>query len=224
MSETMQTTRFPGESAAYREARERLLQSERALRRQVEQVAAERRALPPGGPLPQDYVFHEGDDGRAVSFSDLFGRHGTLLVYSYMFGPSMKQPCASCTSILDALDGQVAHVTQRAALVAVAQSPIARILGFARPRGWRNLRLLSAAGTTYQRDYLGEGETGDQFPMLNVFRRDGGLIRHVWGTELLFAPPEPGQDPRHADAVWPLWNLLDLTPEGRGAFRPSLTY
>ena len=224
MSETMQTTRFPGESAAYREARERLLQSERALRRQVEQVAAERRALPPGGPLPQDYVFHEGDDGRAVSFSDLFGRHGTLLVYSYMFGPSMKQPCASCTSILDALDGQVAHVTQRAALVAVAQSPIERILGFARPRGWRNLRLLSAAGTTYQRDYLGEGETGDQLPMLNVFRRDGGAIRHVWGTELLFAPSEPGQDPRHADAVWPLWNLLDLTPEGRGAFRPSLTY
>ena len=224
MSETLQTTRFPGETTAYREARERLLKSELELRRQIEQVAAERRALPPGGPVPQDYVFHEGDDGRAVRFSDLFGRHETLLVYSYMFGPAKNQPCAACTSILDALDGQVGHVTQRAALVVVAQSPIERILAFARPRGWRNLRLLSAAGTTYQRDYFGEGRTGDQFPMLNVFHRDGGAIRHVWGTELLFAPPEPGQAPRHVDAIWPLWNLLDLTPEGRSDFNPRLTY
>jgi predicted dithiol-disulfide oxidoreductase (DUF899 family) len=220
---TLTRTVFPGEDAAYREARDRLLESEKALRRQVEAVAAERRALPPGG-LVQDYVFHEGADGRAVRLSDLFGETSVLLLYSYMYGPAMERPCASCSSILDGLDGQVTHVGQKVAIAAVAQSPIDRILAFAGPRGWRNLRLVSASGTTYQRDYRGESETGAQMPMLNVFRKSPDGIRHAWASELLLAPPEPGQDPRHADMFWPLWNLLDVSPEGRGDFRPSLTY
>lgn len=216
---------FPGETAEYREARNRLLESEKALRRQVEAVAAERRALPPGGVVPQDYVFHEGYDGREVRLSELFGDKAVLLLYSYMYGPAMARPCPSCSSILDGLDAQVAHLSQRVAVAAVALSPIDRILAFAGQRGWRNLHLVSAAGTTYQRDYKGETAAGAQQPMLNVFRRgEGGLIRHASGTEILYAPMEPGQDPRHADLFWPLWNLLDMSPEGRGDFRPSLSY
>jgi predicted dithiol-disulfide oxidoreductase (DUF899 family) len=61
--------------------------------------------------------------------------------------------------------------------------------------------------------------------MLNVFRRDGGAIRHFWASELMFAPPEPGQDPRHADTIDPLWNLFDFAPEGRGTdWDPQLRY
>ena len=216
---------FPGESAEYRAARKRLLQSEIALRRQTEAVAAERRTLPPGGVAPQDYVFHEGADGRAVKLSELFGDKPVLLLYSWMYGPAMARPCPSCTSMLDGLDGQVTALSQKVAVAVVAESPIGRMREFAAERGWRNMRLVSADGTSYQRDYRGEDAQGRQQPMLNVFEKGSdGVIRHVWASELLYAPLEPGQDPRHIDMVWPLWNFLDLSPDGRGDFRPSLSY
>ena len=107
----------------------------------------------------------------------------------------------------------------------VARSPILRIREFARGRGWTNLRLLSSAGNTYNRDYHGETPDGGQMPMLNVFTRRGGKVHHFYGTELLYAPTEPGRDPCHVDLVWPLWNMLDFTPEGRGMdWYPALEY
>ena len=74
---------------------------------------------------------------------------------------------------------------------------------------------MSSAGNAYNRDYLAETAEGAQRPMLNVFHRDGETIRHFWGSELLYAPTDPGQDPRHVGTLEPVWNLLDLTPEGR---------
>ena len=151
----LHSTRFPNEKPAYRAARDKLLKAEIALRRQVETVAAMRRKLPPGGALKENYVFNE--DGRTVSMSELFSDDkNTLLVYSFMFGPDMKSACSSCTSILDGLDGQAPHATQRLNMVVVAKSPIERIREFAQGRGWRNLRLLSSAGNTYNHDYHGE--------------------------------------------------------------------
>ncbi|HEX7945435.1 MAG TPA: DUF899 family protein, partial [Phenylobacterium sp.] len=170
------------------------------------------------------YVFHEGADGRAVTLSELFGDKSVLLLYSYMYGPAMARPCPSCTSMLDGLDGQVEALSQRVAVAVAAQSPIARIRDFAAECGWRHMRLVSADGTSYQRDYKGEDEKGGQWPILNVFEKTDGVVRHVWASEMAFAPRDDDQDPRHIDMVWPLWNFLDLTPEGRGDFRPSLTY
>jgi len=90
------------------------------------------------------------------------------------------------------------------------------LLTFGEERGWRRLRLLSSAANTYNRDYLGEIAEGSQRPMLNMFHRDdGGVIRHFWGSELFYAPTDPGQDPRHVGTLEPVWNLFDLTPEGR---------
>ena len=223
-TKSIHTTRFPGERAAYRAARDKLLKEEIKLRRQIEAVAAMRRKLPPGGPLKEDYAFD--DEGRTVRFSELFtDGKDTLLVYSFMFGPQMGAACTSCTSILDGLDGQAPHVTQRVNLVVVAKSPIDRILQFARGRGWRHLRLLSSAGNTYNRDYHGETESGAQIPTLNVFSRRNGRVFHTWSSELLFAPADRGQDGRHVDLVWPLWNLFDLTPDGRGTtWHPKLKY
>jgi predicted dithiol-disulfide oxidoreductase (DUF899 family) len=108
------------------------------------------------------------------------------------------------------------HVGQRVNLAVVAKAPLPRILAFAHERGWRRLRLLSSAGNDYNRDYLGETAEGWQMPMLNVFRRERGMIYHFWGSELLYAPTDPGQDPRHVGTIEPLWNLFDLTPDGRG--------
>jgi predicted dithiol-disulfide oxidoreductase (DUF899 family) len=228
---------FPGESAEYRGARERLLEQEIKLRRTMEAVAAARRALPPGGPVLEDYLFQGAtEDGTPtdVRLSELFtaGSH-SLVIYSFMFprdpgderpGPETGQtallplaegPCPSCVALLDQLEGAVEHVSPKIDLAVVAKAPLPRILTFARERGWRRLRLLSSAANTYNRDYLAETAEGWQRPMLNVFHRDGKLIRHFWGSELFYAPMDPGQDPRHVGTLEPVWNLFDLTREGR---------
>lgn len=233
MAESLHTVRFPGESHAYRVARDRLLRAEMELRRQTEATAALRRALPLGGVVPADYRFDdEGDTPlstdieRQTNLSDLFeGDKDTLVLYSFMFGPAMSAPCPSCTSILDALDGEMPHLRQRVNVAVVARSPIQRIRHFARERGWRQLHLLSSAHNTYSTDYHGETADGRQMPALNVFIKRDGQIHHTWCSELMFVPSEPGQDPRHVDAIWPLWNLLDYLPGGRGVdWRPRLDY
>jgi predicted dithiol-disulfide oxidoreductase (DUF899 family) len=234
---------FPNESPAYRAARNALLDAEVALRRQTEAVAAMRRALPPGGEVPEDYTFERiGADFRPeqVKLSELFGKHATLILYSYMYGPERDSPCPGCTHLLDCVDGAARHVPQRAALYAVSRSPIARLAAWAHARGWDHLRLISTAGNAYPVHYYGntaaltpamrtargykEGEDWDE-PMLNVFRKDGNMIRHVWGSELVFAPDDPGQNHRALDFIDPVWGLLDTTPEGRGdTFFPKVDY
>lgn len=220
---------FPNESAEYREARERLLERELELRRATEAVAEARRGLPPGGAVTEDYVFQgEGPDGQPtdVRMSELFepGKD-TLAIYNFMYGPDSEHACPSCTSFLDAFDGAALHISQRVNLAVVAKAPLPRILAHAQERGWRRLRLLSSGGNTYNRDYQGETPDGtQQLPMLNVFRRDGDEIRHFWGSELLFGPSDPGQDPRHSDSIDPQWNLFDFCPEGRGDWYPELRY
>lgn len=232
MSTPRHKVRFPGESPSYRAARNKLLDAEIEMRRAVEAAAAQRRALPLGGEIPENYRFQElvsGDGAdvlRTVGISELFARGmNSLIIYNFMYGPEMVRPCPLCTSILDGLDGEAPHVAQRTNLAIVAKSPIRRIREFASERGWRNLRLLSSEGTTYNRDYQGENSAGDQMPALNVFVRRGEKIYHTYCTELLFAPSEKGQDGRHVDAIWPLWNLFDFTPEGRGEkWIPKLSY
>jgi predicted dithiol-disulfide oxidoreductase (DUF899 family) len=229
--------RFPGESGEYRRERNRLLDAEIELRRATERVAAQRRALPPGGAVPDDYRFEDaaGGGGGEVRLSELFAPgKDTLVVYSFMFprwsgdtrpGPAhgetarlplAETPCPSCTSILDSLDGAAPHLAQQVNLAVVAKSEPERIRAFARERGWERLRLLSSRSTAYNRDYHAETPEGEQLPILNVFVRDGDAIRHAWATELMFAPRDEGEDPRHVDSIWPIWNVLDMTPHGRG--------
>jgi predicted dithiol-disulfide oxidoreductase (DUF899 family) len=239
-------TAFPGESAQYRAARDHLLEQEVELRRATEAVAAARRELPPGGPVPEDYVFQgAGADGTAaeVRLSELFapGRD-SLVIYSFMFprdphddrpGPATgdtarlplaEGPCPSCVAFLDQLDGAAEHAGQQLNLAVVAKAPLSRVLAFATERGWSRLRLLSSAANTYNRDYLAESPDRSQEPMLNVFHRTGDTIRHHWGSELFYAPTDPGQDPRHVGTLEPVWNLFDLTPEGRPDWDEQLSY
>lgn len=234
----LQHLKFPGESDGYRAARNALLDEEMALRRQIERVAAQRRALPPGGEIREDYRFV--GPGGPVKVSQLFAPgKDSLAIYSFMYGPERERACPGCTHFLDGVDGQVRHIDQKINFVVVAKSPLARILAFAAERGWTGLHLLSTDGNAYDADYFGDSRAlgaavrrqqdfkdGEQWdmPMLNVFCREGGAIRHTWGSELLYVPPEPGQQYRHNDLLDPLWNLLDLTPQGRGDFNPKLSY
>lgn len=223
----MSTTRYPGESGAYRDARDALLKAEIELKVKTEQVAAMRRRLPPGGEVPEDYVFEEGPADpsdpsptvRSVRLSDLFGQKPTLVLYSYMYGPDMKAPCPLCTSFLDALDGQAHHIRQNAALAVSAKSPIARIRELARGRRWGRLRLVSSAQSSYTRDYHGEDGEGHQMPMMNVFVKRDGKVRHFWGSEMLFASDcqRDGVDARHIDIMWPL--VERAGPHARGPRR-----
>jgi predicted dithiol-disulfide oxidoreductase (DUF899 family) len=231
--------RFPGESEEYRAARDRLLADEVELRRSMEAVAAARRELPTGGEIPEDYVFQGIDaDGQPgdLRFSQLFAPgKDSLAIYSFMFPrdpadespgpvsgrtaelPLKEGPCPSCVALLDQLDGMVEHAEQQLNFAVVAKTPLERLLTFAGERGWRRLRLVSSGGNSYNRDYLAETDEGVQRPMLNVFHRDDTVIRHFWGSELFYAPTDAGQDPRHIGTLEPLWNLFDLTPEGRSA-------
>jgi predicted dithiol-disulfide oxidoreductase (DUF899 family) len=234
MTEPLHDVRFPGETDEFRLARNELLEAEIDLRRRIEAVAEQRRGLPLGGEVPTDYGFEEsggeGDETRTIRLSELFeDGKDTLVLYSFMFLPGETGPldnaCPACTSIIDAVDGQAPHVTQLINLAVAAKVPIRQFTEHASTRGWRNIRLLSAANTTYNRDYNTETPEGSQRPIATVFVRSEGRIHHFWSSELAFAPTDPGQHPRHVDFMWPIWSILDLTPEGRGSsWHPRLNY
>jgi Uncharacterized protein conserved in bacteria len=227
--ENLHDKKFPAECDAYRQARNELLHAEINLRRQTEEVAALRRKLPYSAQLKEDYIFEEKDatgNIRQTRLSELFAPgKDSLIIYSFMFGPKNIKPCTSCTSILDGLDGMIFHAEQRVNVAIVAKTSIDKLMDWAESRGWKNLHLLSSANNTYNNDYFGEDERGNQLPILNVFQKEGNDIYHVYATELLFVKPETGQDGRHVDCIWPLWNLFDYTPAGRGTnWHPKHSY
>jgi predicted dithiol-disulfide oxidoreductase (DUF899 family) len=205
---------FPNESAAYRAARTALLAEEIELRRHIERVAEQRRALPAGGEVKGDYRF-EGEHGP-MDFAALFGDKQTLVIYSYMFGPQRERPCPMCTTLLDAWNGEAKPIGERVSLVVVARSPIARLLAFKKERGWKDLTLVSDLNENFSRDYHAIADDGSDIPGFNVFTRRDGTIRHFWSGEMGMETADPGQDPRGAPDIMPLWTILDSTPEGRG--------
>lgn len=238
---------FPNETAEYRDARNKLLQQEVALRRQMEAVASELRSLPLGGAVPEDYVFDRiGADGapEKVRLSELFRGGDTLMLYHYMFPrnsrderpgprggafgkvPVEQGPCPSCTALIDMWDGTMPHFEGLGGnLAIVARAPIERVAAFARDKGWKHTRLISGAGNSFRRDYGGDDPDGEPVPIMTVFRRDpDGVIRLHWASELVFEPIDPGQDMRHLGTVEPLWTLFDLTPNGRPAADEQLEY
>ena len=206
----MTARRFPNESQAYRDARAALLKDEQELVAKVKAVAEKRRKLPLGGKLKEDYVFawaNAGKVGKPVKFSELFGDHDTLLLYSFMFGPSWDKPCPSCTSLVDGFDRSWYQVSRDAAFVAIAKAPAERIAAWAKERGWSQIELVSGFESPFQADYRCQGENDDmQWPVMHVFTKRDGEIFHFWATETMS---------NHVDTVWAYWNLMDFTPEGR---------
>ena len=212
---------FPNESPEYRRARNNLLSEEIELRRHIERVAALRRALPPGGEVPEDYAF-KSPNGM-VRLSQLFGDKDTLVIYSMMFGPQRERACPMCTAMLTSWDGTARNLRERVALAVTARSPIERLLDFKRERGWQNLQMYSDINGDYTRSYVSADD--DDIPGLSVFTRGDGAVRHFWSGEMSGEMADPGQDPRGAPDLDPLWTILDLTPSGRGAaWYPKLEY
>jgi predicted dithiol-disulfide oxidoreductase (DUF899 family) len=225
-TEQLHHVRFPGESDEYRAARAELLRAEIELRAQTEAVAEQRRRLPLGGALPVDYLFEEWDthtgSARAVKLSELFeGGKDTLFLYSFMYRPGpdgdpLGVPCPACTSIIDAVAGQARHLHEHINIAVSAKVPIERFRAHAYSRDWAPIRMLSSAANTYNHDYHAEAADGSQWPIATVFVRRDGAIHHAWSSELFYVPAAAGQNARHVDFMWPLWNILDTTPDGRG--------
>jgi predicted dithiol-disulfide oxidoreductase (DUF899 family) len=212
---------YPNESAEYRQARNELLTAEIELRRHIEQVAALRRGLPVGGAVPEDYVF-EGPDG-SVRLSQLFGDKETLVLYSMMFGPQREKACPMCTAMLTSWEGTARNLRERVAVAVTARSPIERLVAFKKERGWVNLPIYSDMKGDYTRAYVSADDA--DMPALNVFTRRDGVVRHFWSGEMSGEMTDPGQDPRGAPDLDPLWTILDLTPGGRGGdWYPMLEY
>ena len=219
----MNATQFPNESVEYRVARQALLAQEIELRRHIERVAELRRALPPGGEVPNNYQFM-GETGP-VTLSDLFGDKQSLVIYSYMFGPHRARPCPMCTSLLGAWNGEARDIQQRVGLAVIARSGLDKLLAFKQERGWRDLPLYSDPSGEFSRDYHAIAPDGSDIPGFNVFTRRDGKIRHFWSGEMGFEQADPGQDPRGAPDLMPLWTILDSVPEGRGTdWYPKLDY
>ena len=215
------TAHFPNESPAYRAARNALLVEEIELRRQLERVAVQRRALPQGGEISQDYEL--ASETGPIRLSSLFGDKDTLMVYSMMFGPARKGPCPSCTSFLNSWNGSAFNLRERTAIVVAARSPIERLVEYKKQRGFAYLPFVSDGSGEYTRTYV-NAEDAD-VPGFSVFTRRNGTVYHFYSGELSGAMADPGQDPRGAPDLDPLWSLLDFTPEGRGTdWYPKLDY
>lgn len=202
-------TSYPNETEAYREQRDALALEEADLIRRVKAVAEKRRQLPLGGALKEDYEFHWAMPDKlnqAVRLSELFGDKNSLILYSFMFGPSWDKPCPSCTSIVDGFNGIADQVSHDTSFVVIGKASADKIHAWAGSRGWNQVQLISGANAQYQADYGCQLNDERQIPKLNVFKKTADGIFHFWGSEI------PSND---IDMVWPYWNLMDLTPEGR---------
>jgi predicted dithiol-disulfide oxidoreductase (DUF899 family) len=226
----MLVTRLANESADYVAKREELRLAEIELMRHQEQVADMRRRLPPG-PIIEDYVFQEGprdlDAGdepiTTTRLSELFSSPDRpLVIYHLMYGKLQTSPCPMCTMWIDGLNGVAHHIDQNADFAIVAAADLPTLRQHARNRGWRNVRLLSNGASTFKFDLGSEDADGWQDSTVSVFTLEGdGRIRHRYSAH-------PRMDDaiaeRGIDLLAPVWQVLDLTPQGRGDWYPELTY
>ena len=227
---TLRHTNLFNEPADYIAKREELRLAEIESMRQRERVAALRRNLPKGA-IVQDYVFEEGpedlDGGdspiRSVRLSELFsGPNRSLVVYHFMYGKKQTKPCPMCTLFIDGWNGIAHHLAQNVdvAIAAAADPPALRT--HARNRGWNRLRLLSCGSNTFKYDLRSEDREGNQDSTVSVFTRDGdGTLRHFYT-----AHPSMADDIRERglDLLCAVYNVLDLTPQGRGDWYAELGY
>ena len=217
--------RFAKESSAYAKAREALLAEEIEVRRHVGRLARRNRELPEGPEMPDSSKF-VGMNGGEVGLADMFGQHDTLVLYHWMYGPERSRPCPMCTNLLGPLAANAADLRQQVALSVVSRSKVERMIAFGVERGWRDLPYYQAVGDDFSVAIGGlDPDTGGEVPVLMVLRKKDGKVRLHWMGETTTAMADPGEDPRGAVDLSPLWNVLDLTPAGRDAkWYPRLTY
>lgn len=201
-------------------ARLALLEKEKQLTRQRDELACQRRQLP-WVQIEKNYEF-EGANG-AQTLAGLFDGRSQLAVYHFMLGPDWEQGCPSCSMAADGFDAVVPHLAQRdVTLVAVSRAPMPKIAAFQKRMGWR-FPWVSSHGNTFNRDfqvsftpeelaagnvtynYAPAGFPSDEAPGLSVFFQDpSGNLFHTYSTFARGLEPLLGE-----------YFFLDATPKGR---------
>ena len=227
---TYRQTNLLNESAEYLAKREEVRLAEIELMRARERVAELRRALPKGAEI-QDYEFLEGpasleygdEPVRKVRLSELFSSpHRSLVIYHFMFGKKQTTACPMCTAWIDGYNGVAHHISQNVDFAIVAAADPATLRAYARERGWNRLRLLSASESSFKCDLGSEDKEGNQDSQISVFTKESdGTLRHFYSEHPWL---DPNIKERGIDEMTPIWNILDLTPQGRGKFYTSLDY
>jgi predicted dithiol-disulfide oxidoreductase (DUF899 family) len=217
----MRFTRL-NESDEYRRQREELRIADVDLIDHVERVAALRRDLT-ADTVVDDYELVEVSNGRHVRLSELFSAPDrALILYHFMYGKAQTEPCPLCTMWIDGYNAAAPQLSQNVDFAVVAAAEPAAFKAHASARGWNNLRLLSAGGTTFKYDLGSEEPDGAQTEWISVFTRgDDGTVRHLYSKGAQMADD---RRERGIDLLSPVWHLLDLTPTGRDNWYPSLSY
>jgi predicted dithiol-disulfide oxidoreductase (DUF899 family) len=223
-------TNLTNESAEYLDRREELRLAEIALMQQQERVAAMRRALPLGAVIA-DYEFTEcpvdlnvsDEPVQQVRLSELSSaEERPLVIYHMMYGKKQKTPCPMCTLWVDGFNGVAHHLAQSIDFAVVMAADPPAIREFARTRRWNRLRLLSAASSTFKFDLGSEDVEGGQDSTISVFAKDKeGVMRHCYTAHPRMSPEIKE---RGIDLLTPVWDTLDLTPQGRGRWYPAVAY
>jgi predicted dithiol-disulfide oxidoreductase (DUF899 family) len=226
----MRQTNLTNESAEYLAAREELRLAEIEAMRQVECVAEMRRRLPQGA-VVGDYEFTEGpveldagdEPAATVRLSELFtGPDRALVVYQLMYGKLQTSPCPMCTMWIDGYNAVAQHLAQNVDFAIAAAAELPALRAHARSRGWKNLRLLSCGDSTFKYDMASEDAEGNQDSTISVFTRDSsGTLRHFYTGHPWLADEI---NERGIDRLTPVYNMLDLTPQGRGDWYADLSY
>ena len=200
-------------------ARKTLLAKEKELTRARDALARMRRELP-WTRIDKSYVFESNTGPR--SLADLFGPHGQLIIYHFMFHPDWSVGCKSCSFWADTFNPMIVHLNQRdVAMAAVSRAPLAKLNAFKRRMGW-SFEWVSSLHNSFNYDFavsftpnqIGAGGNynfgtsdfkGEEAPGVSVFVKDGaGRLYHSYST---FG--------RGLDALNNAYSLLDLTPKGR---------
>ena len=115
-------------------ARLELLEAEKALTRQSDELARRRQELP-WVRIDKEYRFDT--DAGTASLADLFEGRSQLLVYHFMFGPEYTAGCPSCSAIADGFNGSVVHLANHdVAFFAVSRAPLAKLRAYKQRMGW----------------------------------------------------------------------------------------
>ena len=201
--------------------RRALLEREKALTRQRDEIARDRRALP-WVRIDKAYVFDTPAGPRTLA--ELFEGKHQLMVQHFMLAPGWEQGCKSCSFMADHLVGAQVHLEQRdLTVMLVSRAPLAEIERFRRRMGW-DFRWASANGSDFNIDFdvsfppgrRVDGEVSynyrmtafpqEEAPGISFFyRNDAGEVFHTWST---FG--------RGVEAMMMTYAMLDMAPLGRG--------
>jgi predicted dithiol-disulfide oxidoreductase (DUF899 family) len=236
------TTHKTGTREQWLAARLELLDAEKALTRQSDELAQRRQQLP-WVRVDKDYRF-DTDQGK-TSLADLFRGRSQLLVYHFMFGPDYKAGCASCSSIADGFNGVAVHLANHDTMLwAASRAPLAKLQAFKQRMGW-TFPWASAQGGDFNYDFNVSITEEQQRDGAEYNYRRGGhamtettlppvVIEHAAraGAEpIAYVRERPGLSAfalengvvyhtystyaRGLDGLWGMYQWLDRAPKGR---------